>query len=164
MDYLKDEIDNLITNPEEGKCIGIIKLLMVKEYQNLYGEGSMDSPEAAADYVRPIFEHADREMVVVMSLNSRLEPMAVEIVSIGGTDFCQIDIKNIFKHSLLNNSGDIICFHNHPSGNTTPTSEDLMLTRRIQSAGNILGIRLRDHIVIGGKEHYSILHNKRNRR
>ncbi len=99
--------------------------------------------------VRPLFRFSDREMVLVVSLNTRLEPMAAEIVSVGGLEGCPVDIRNLFKHALLNNAMGILCFHNHPSGESKPSRDDIQLTGRMARAGDLLGIRLLDHIILG---------------
>lgn len=152
---LKDKVNELMIHPAKSKNIGIIKLQMVRESQCLYGEARMNSPEAAAELIKPLFALADREMVVVMSLSSNMEPLALEIAAIGGLDSCQVDIKNIFKHTLLNNAGNIICFHNHPGGKAVPSKEDKDITERIKKSGEILGITLMDHIIIGKDSFYS---------
>lgn len=109
----------------------------------------------AVSMVRPIFAQSDREMMVVMSVNTRLEPLALEIVAVGGVDSCNVDIKNIFKHALLNNASYIICFHNHPTGDPTPSKEDRLFTKRLTSAGQILNLPVIDHIIMGEETFYS---------
>lgn len=149
MNTIKHEVNRLMKAPVTGKPIGIIKLQMIREHQSLYGAGRLNSPKAAAEFIQPLFERADRELMVVVSLNSRLEPLAIEIAAVGGLEFCQIDIKNLFKHALLNNAGSIICFHNHPSGDASPSKEDTRITDRMKRAGELLGIPVKDHIIIG---------------
>ena len=88
-----------------------------------------------------------------------LEPMAVEIVAVGGVDSCAVDVKNIFKHALLNNASYIICFHNHPSGYTLPSREDEKFTERLVTAGRILNLPMIDHIIVGDDDFYSFREN-----
>ena len=95
-------------------------------------------------------------MVLVLSLNGRLEPQAVEIAAVGGISSCSVDIRSLFKHALLNNAEFVICVHNHPSGDPGPSREDEEITGRIRSAGALLGIELVDHIILGeGDAYYS---------
>ncbi len=157
---LKDQVKGLIAKPVRYKKVGIIKMQMVRENESLYGKDRIASAEAAADMAESVFACADRELVVVMSLSSCLEPLALEIVAIGGVSSCQIDIKNIFKHSILNNAKNIICLHNHPSGSATPSKDDKDMTERIRKAGDILDIRLVDHIIIGRDAYYSFKEQK----
>lgn len=149
------ELENIVNNPVVNKPVGIIQLKMVRESRSLYGAGPFTSPEKAAESVKPLFITADREMVVVMSLTAKMEALAVEVVAVGGLDACCIDVRNIFKHSLLNNAARILCFHNHPSGDPIPSKEDYQITRRIKEAGEILGICLADHIIIGDGQYFS---------
>lgn len=151
----KERIDDLVKRPVPRKRIGIVHLEMVKESRCLYGMRRCSRPEDAVEIVTPLFERADREMVLVLSLNTKLEPQALEIAAVGGLDECSVDIKNIFKHALLNNAAYIICLHNHPSGSPEPSRGDRLLTQRLEKAGEILGVRLADHIVVGGNGFYS---------
>ena len=106
--------------------------------------------------VRPLCEKADREMVLVLSLNGRLEPQAVEIAAVGGISSCNVDIRSLFKHALLNNAEFVICVHNHPSGDPEPSEADVETTVRLMEAGAILGIPVLDHIVIGDGNYVSM--------
>lgn len=117
---------------------------------------SFKSPTEAASTVRPLFEKADREMMVVISLDAKNTPIAVEIVAVGGIDNCVVDVRNIFKHAVISNASNIICFHNHPSGIPEPSEDDKAITRRIKEAGILLGIPLIDHIIIGDDTYYSL--------
>ncbi len=149
------ELENIVNESIVNKPVGIIQLKMVRESRSLYGTDPFTSPAKAVELVKPLFITADREMVVVMSLTAKLEALAVEIVAVGGLDTCYMDTRNIFKHSLLNNAACILCFHNHPSGDPVPSKEDVQITQRIKEAGEILGIKLVDHIIIGGERYFS---------
>lgn len=150
-----ERIEDLMKKPEPGKWVGIVHLKLVKESRTLYGIKRFKEPKAVVEMVRPLFDLADREVLAVMSLNAKNEPLAVEIVAVGGLDSCCVDIRNIFKHALLNNAASIICFHNHPSGYPEPSQEDEQITRRIKESGELLGIRLLDHVIIGDGQFYS---------
>lgn len=151
----QNELENIANRPMVNKPVGIIQLKMVRESRSLYGTDTFTSPAKAVELVKPLFINTDREMVAVMSLTGKMEALAVEIVAIGGLDACYIDIRNIFKHSLLNNAACILCFHNHPSGDPMPSKEDYQITRRIKEAGEILGVCLADHIIIGDGQYFS---------
>uniref|UniRef100_UPI00345FF475 JAB domain-containing protein n=1 Tax=Lacrimispora sp. TaxID=2719234 RepID=UPI00345FF475 len=151
----EEKITEMMKRPIPKKKVGIVHLQMVKESRTLYGFKRFSSPQEAAEMLRPLLELSDREMFLIMSLNARLEPMAVEIVAVGGIDSCIVDIRNIFKHSILNNAVYVICFHNHLSGEPEPSREDKNITKKIQESGKLLGISLIDHIVIGNPDFYS---------
>lgn len=102
-------------------------LQMVKEEKSLYGLGPLSGPWQAAELVRPLFYGSDREMVAVLSLDARNRPAAAETVAVGGLDSVAVDVRNLFKHALLNNAKGIMIFHNHPSGDAEPSGEDRAL-------------------------------------
>ena len=77
----------------------------------------------------------------------------------GGINACSVDIRDIFKHSLLNNAAYVVCFHNHPSGDPEPSQEDKLLAKRIEDSGRLLGIPLIDHIIVGESGFYSFRQN-----
>ena len=148
----KKAIMDMMKRPIPRKWVGVVTLQMVREGKMLYGTKRFTSAVEAVDMVRPLFEQADREIMLVMSVNAKLEPMAVEIAAVGGVDSCVVDIKNIFKHALLNNASYVICFHNHPSGYPNPSREDKQFTERLIAAGQILNLPVLDHVIVGFKE------------
>lgn len=117
---------------------------------------SIATPEQIIEILAPVFKRVDREQVVVLYLNTQSHPIGVEIVAVGTTYTCNIEIKNIFKGAILANAVAIVVAHNHPSGVSKPSNRDLSLTRQIAWAGEILGIRLMDHVIIGEEEFYSM--------
>lgn len=151
----KEQLENMMKRPIPRKRVEIIRLQMVRESRMLYGMYRFSKPEEAVDMVRPLFAMADREMMIVMSLNTRLEPLAVEIAAVGGLNACSVDSRDIFKHAVLNNAAFIVCFHNHPAGDPEPSQPDRKITSRLEKAGRILGIPLIDHIIIGEDNFYS---------
>ena len=152
----EERILDMMKLPVPRKRVGIVHLEMVRESRTLYGMKRFQNPKDAAELVRPLCEKSDREMMLVLSLNGRLEPQAVEIAAVGGVSSCSVDIRSIFKHALLSNAEYVICFHNHPSGDPEPSREDELLTGRIRSAGELLGVELVDHIILGeGNAYYS---------
>lgn len=151
----KEQLESMMKEPVPQKGISIISLCMVREERTLYGMGCFTGARQAVETVRPLLEFSDREMVVAMSLDVKLQPIAVEIVAIGGLTLCTVDISNLFKHAILSNANGVICFHNHPTGDPAPSEVDEIVTRRVEKAGTILGISLVDHIIIGRDRFYS---------
>ena len=135
--------------PIPKKKISVVHLSMVKESRCLYGMNRFHEASEAVELVRPLLQTADREMVLVMSLNSRLEPIALEIAAVGSLLCCTVDMRDLYKHAILSNAAYILCFHNHPSGDPEASEEDKKVSRKMAEAGKLLGIRLLDHIVIG---------------
>ena len=147
-------IEDMMERPIPRKKVGSVHLQMVKESRTLYGMGRFTEPGRAVRMIAPLVEKADREMVMALSLNTKLEPLALEIVSVGGENACSVDYRDIFKHSILNNAAYIMCFHNHPSGDPEPSREDRMITRRLEECGTLLGIPLIDHIIVGDESRF----------
>lgn len=150
----KNALQEILAQPTAKKQVGIIHLEMVRESRSLYGMARLSSPKEAAELAAPMFKRMDREMMVVLSMDSRLEPVALEVAAVGGLNCCSVDVANLFKHAILNNSASIICFHNHPSGDCEPSREDMAMTKRLVECGKLLGIPLVDHIIIGQEGAY----------
>lgn len=135
----------------EYRPVSIVRLQLIKEGHSLYGMGAISEPEEAARLVRPLFDGADREMIVVLSLDIKNKP----VVAVGGLNQCAVDMRNLFKHAILANAAGILLFHFHPSGEPQPSREDRAVTERAGKAGEILGICLIDHIILGDGHYFS---------
>lgn len=153
----ENEIKDMMKNPIPRRRVGIIKTQIIREGSMLYGNRRINTPSDAVDLVYGIFQYADREMMIVVSLDSKNAPVALEIVSVGTVNSCLVQMRELFKHSILNNATSIMCFHNHPSGIPEPSKEDIEVTKRMDEAGKLLGIWLLDHIIVGeGKTYISL--------
>ena len=97
-----------------------------------------------------------REVFVVATLNVRHKVTAVEVVSIGCMTSSLVHPREVFRLAVANSAAAIIVAHNHPSGDPEPSAEDLALTRRLASAGALLGIDLLDHVVVGDGRYVSL--------
>ena len=91
----------------------------------------------------------DREHFVVLLLDIKNKVIGINTVSIGNLDSSIAHPREVFKPAILSNAGSILLAHNHPSGDPTPSREDIEITHRLVNAGNILGINVLDHIIIG---------------
>lgn len=151
----KRQLEQMMQAPCIYKNVGIIRLQMVKDGRTLYGMRRLVNPKDAVEAVKPLFSLCDREIVAVVSVDTKCAPLAVEVASVGGLDACIINPRIIFKHALLNNAASVICFHCHPSGDPQPSGEDRKVTERLHEAGKILGVRLLDHIIIGDDSYFS---------
>lgn len=89
-----------------------------------------------------------REHFLVILLNTRHEAIAVETVSIGSLNASIVHPREVFRPAVLASAASVIIAHNHPSGDPEPSEEDLSITRRLAEVGELLGIRLLDHVVI----------------
>ena len=138
----------------EEKRIQIVHLQMVKDDEVIYGKQVLDGPRETAALVRSLIGSIDRECLVVCAADTKMKPTYIQIVGMGTINYCPASIPEIFKAVLLSNSVNILLAHNHPSGDCTPSSEDIALAERVMRAGNLLGIRLIDHIIVGEGGHF----------
>jgi len=90
-----------------------------------------------------------KEMFLALHLDGKNRIIAMDLVSIGSLNQSIVHPREVFKTALLSNAAAIICVHQHPSGDPSPSSEDINITRRLKEAGEIMGIRVLDHIIIG---------------
>ena len=97
----------------------------------------------------------DREKFRILLLDTKHKVIGIHTVSIGSLTVSIVHPREVYKAAILANAAAIIGIHNHPSGNPDPSPEDHALTKRLAEAGNILGITLLDHVVIGQNTHYS---------
>lgn len=91
----------------------------------------------------------DAEHFWVISLKSNNCVICIELVSIGSLNNTCTHPREVFRRSIINGAASIIVGHNHPSGETTPSTEDRQFTKRLKEVGEIVGIKLLDHIIIG---------------
>ena len=112
-------------------------------------------PEDAAFLVMEEMRHLDREYFSALLLNTKNQVVARETVSIGTLNSSAVHPRELFKGAIRRSAAAIILVHNHPSGDPTPSKEDMDVTRRLQEAGEIVGIEILDHIVIGDNKFIS---------
>ena len=109
----------------------------------------------AATILRPLFHGLDREQFLVACLDAKHAIIGVNVVSIGSLTLSIVHPREVFKPAILLNTSALICAHNHPSGDPEPSSEDRALTTRLRQAGDLLGITVLDHIILGDDHTYS---------
>ncbi|WP_337250844.1 JAB domain-containing protein [Clostridium intestinale] len=131
------------------KRIDIVSIKMIRESSMLYGIRRINQPNDAVGIARRFLDDADREQLLVCSIDVKNQPTSIAVVSIGSINSSIVHPREVFKTAILSNAASIIVFHNHPSGDTTPSKEDINVTNRLKEAGKILGIEVLDHIIIG---------------
>jgi DNA repair protein RadC len=138
-------------------AINIYKLKMIKEDTVEYST-TIKSPADIAALAREVLEMHEmaEENFVIVCLNTKNKIAGVHTVSIGSLNASIVHPREVFKAALLNNANGIICLHNHPSGDPEPSREDIEITRRLVEAGEIMGIKVLDHVIIGGQRYLSM--------
>lgn len=106
-------------------------------------------PQDAADYVMEDLRLLKKEHFVCLFLNTKNHIIARETLSIGTLNASLVHPREVFRAAIKHNSASLICVHNHPSGDPTPSPEDIGLTKRLTEAGELVGIEVLDHLVIG---------------
>lgn len=97
-----------------------------------------------------------REVFLVMLLNTKNKVVAAHIAHIGSLNASIVHPREVYQAAILSNAASIIVAHQHPSGDPTPSSEDIQVTKRLKQAGEIIGIELLDHIICGDNRHVSL--------
>lgn len=106
-------------------------------------------PHDAAKLVMGEMAYLDREHFKVINLNTKNQVMVIDTVSVGSLNTSVVHPREVFKLPLKRSAASLILVHNHPSGDTTPSKEDLEITRRLSEAGSLLGVNIIDHLIIG---------------
>ncbi|MDB8565189.1 JAB domain-containing protein [Turicibacter sanguinis] len=132
-----------------AKRINIVSIKMVKESSFLYQTRQILSPNDAYEMIKEQLEGLDREQFIIACLNTKNEPTNISVVSVGTLNKAIVHPREVFKTAILSNAANVIAFHNHPSGDTEPSQQDIQLTNRLYEAGELLGIKLLDHLIIG---------------
>ena len=132
-----------------AKRINIVSIKMVKESSFLYQTRQILSPNDAYEMIKEQLEGLDREQFIIACLNTKNEPTNISVVAVGSLNKAIVHPREVFKTAILSNAASIMAFHNHPSGETTPSQQDIQLTNRLYEAGELLGIKLLDHLIIG---------------
>lgn len=119
------------------------------------------SPYDAAEIATEVIGDEDREVLLVLVLNTKNEVVAIHRCHIGSLNSSIVHPREVMKAAILNNGASIIMAHNHPSYNVTPSREDIEITKRMKEAGIILGIELLDHLIVSDdKSNFTSLREK----
>lgn len=126
-------------------------------WQKLSGEDApvLKNIDDLIDYCRASMCYQDVEELRIIYLNSKLKVICEETLQKGTINNVAIHPREVIKSALQNHACSIIMVHNHPSGDTTPSKQDIMITKQIKDAAECVGVILQDHIVIGKYGHFS---------
>lgn len=118
-----------------------------------------NDPSTIASYYMEQLRHRKRETVVLLMLNSACALIREDVLSTGTVNTSLITPREIFVDALRYEAVSVILLHNHPSGNAVPSEADIQITERVRQAGEMIGIKLADHIIIGDHQYYSFQEN-----
>lgn len=124
--------------------------------ENIDEKKKVTSPLDIVDFFMADMKNLKKEHFKIVMLDTKNHIIGVEEVSVGNLNSSIVHPREVYKQAIKRSSASIILIHNHPSGDPTPSKEDINITRRLMESGEILGIKVLDHIIIGNKKHISL--------
>ena len=137
------------------ECIAELSRRIARSRAVKAGREIFRNPEQIADYYMEDFRHESQEKLLLIMLDTKGHLIADEIISVGTVDRTVASPRDIFLKALSHRAVTIVLLHNHPSGNPEPSEADLQLTKRVRECGEMIGIPLVDHIIIGDRRSVS---------
>jgi DNA repair protein RadC len=159
---LKDAtIEEMMLVKGVGKAKAVQLLAAAEIGKRMYrkhseGRYTIRSPEDAAAYLMTDMASLNQEHFVVLFLNVKNEVLHKQTIFIGSLNSSIVHPREIFREAVKRSAASIIAAHNHPSGNPSPSPEDIEVTKRLIEAGSIMGIELLDHVIIGDHKFLSL--------
>lgn len=137
-------------------------ILRKAKVHDLKREYHVRSSNDAYDFATRIMrlDEMPEEHFFIITLNTKGNIIGYSEISKGSLSSAEAHPREVFKTAIIQNAASIICFHNHPSGDPTPSKDDIQVTKRLDQAGKILGIPLLDHIIIGDLVFSSLKENE----
>ncbi|HET7560502.1 MAG TPA: DNA repair protein RadC [Limnochordia bacterium] len=129
------------------------RLLKAQPYELREG---LTTPEAIARLVLPDLADLDREQFMEVLLDTKHQVIAKHLVSVGHLNATLVHPREVFKEAIRRSAAAVVIAHNHPSGDPTPSPEDVALTRRLAAAGELLGIDVLDHVIVARDRYVSL--------
>lgn len=128
---------------------------------------SLNNSKIIHDTFKSIFKNQNQENFLCIYLDNKKRLISYKILFIGTNNKSVVHPREIYKEAIKANASSIICIHNHPSNDLTPSKEDINITEKLKECGNIIGIELIDHLITNGEEYFSFydsykIHNDNN--
>lgn len=138
-------------------CIELAKRInqKVSDLNNI----KLNNSNLVFEYYKSIFENVKQERFYCIYLDSSKRVIKDKLLFVGTLNYSLVHPREIFKEAYLLSASAFICVHNHPSGNINPSNQDIELTNNLVTLGNLHGIKVLDHIIIGKNKYYSFLEN-----
>lgn len=160
-------LPRLVADASEGDPGELAEPFYVREAIVTYGprRALPGTPVTSSRDVEPLVREliGDRvtENFLAIALDARNRPIAWSTIAVGSTSACPVSAASVFRFAILAGAVSVLVAHNHPSGDETPSADDVALTERLVRAGELLGVRVLDHVVIGEGSSYSFLDSGR---
>ena len=114
------------------------------------------SPREAAVYLMPRFGSVSLEQFGIVLLDTRHRVLRTAVLALGTQNACAVEPREVFREAAIGGAAAIVIFHTHPSGDPTPSPDDVDLTRRLVAAGVLMGIDVIDHLILGDSRYWSM--------
>ena len=135
------------------KCIGELSRRIARSAAKR--SMKFESPETVAQYYMEQLRHEEKEYLYCLMLDTKNHFMGEQLLSIGTVNEALVNPRDLFAEALRHQAVGIVIVHNHPSGDPSPSECDIMITNRIRYSGEMIGIRLLDHVIIGDQTYFS---------
>lgn len=135
-------------------CLTELTKRMAKENQK--NNIKLVTPKSVADYYMQDLRHLPTERVLLLMVDSKNKLLKEMVISTGTVNTSIMPVREVYLQALKYDAVNIFLLHNHPSGDPTPSAEDVRVTKRLIEAGNLIGITLMDHIIIGDNKYISL--------
>jgi DNA repair protein RadC len=119
------------------------------------------TPRQLAAHLLPQYGAGAVEQFGIVMLDTKHRMIRIKILSVGSLDTTVVHPREVFKEAASASASAIVLFHNHPSGDPTPSTDDLVLTTRMVNAGDIMGIEVVDHVILADQRYYSLVESGR---
>ncbi|HIJ01135.1 DNA repair protein RadC [Candidatus Woesearchaeota archaeon] len=139
---------NGIGSAKACQIVALFELNKRHSYSKTNGK-SIKTAKDVFEYCSPRMSSLDREQFIILHLDTKNRVIKDEIVSVGALTGTIAHPREVFKSAIKESAHSVILVHNHPSGDPTPSDEDLKMTERLFEAGEILGIKVLDHVIVG---------------
>ncbi|TCI24042.1 DNA repair protein RadC [Exiguobacterium sp. SH5S13] len=126
----------------------------IREEMVALEHATLRSPACARAIAAPFIGEDDREVFLVIMLNTKNNVIGVHRAHVGSVNSSIVHPREVFKCAILNNASFLLVCHQHPSGDPTPSREDIEVTERLYEAGQLIGIPVLDHVILGSDESY----------
>ncbi|MDP2846260.1 MAG: DNA repair protein RadC [Candidatus Methanoperedens sp.] len=144
---------------KESKASQIAACFEIARRLESFNEGEkpkINSPEDVYRLIYPRMREQKKEMFIELCLDTKNQIIKEGTISIGSLNANIVHPREVFKMALTESAAHIIVAHNHPSGDPTPSKEDIEITKKLVETGNIMGITVLDHVIIGDGRHFSM--------
>ena len=144
-----------ISKVKAMELLSVFELMKRMNRQQCFDQVFVGSPQLLVGYLNQKIGFLDQEHFLVLFLGTKNQILFEKVLFIGTLDRSLVNPREIYKEAVRLNSSKIICVHNHPSGDCTPSDADYVVTNAISDVGEMMGIPLLDHLIVGHNSYFS---------